>query len=207
MKDCALVVVDMLGDFIDGSMACLNAENAVKEAAAFLERLAAAEPGEEEEITGTVPVLFICDHHPADHCSFRENGGLWPAHCVTGTPGSEIHPSLLPFVSDGLVFFKGCDKDMEQYSGWEGVNDAGQSVAEVLDLLDINKVHVCGIDLDINKVHVCGIATEYCVKATAEDMLAAGKEVTLIGKALGYVDRDGHVRALEEMRRKGIRII
>lgn len=195
MKDCALVVVDMLGDFIDGSMACLNAENAVKEAAAFLERLATAETGGEEEITGTVPVLFICDHHPADHCSFRENGGLWPAHCVTGTPGSEIHPSLLPFVSDGLVFFKGCDKDMEQYSGWEGVNDAGQSVAEVLDLLDINKVHVCGI------------ATEYCVKATAEDMLAAGKEVTLIGKALGYVDRDGHVRALEEMRRKGIRII
>ena len=195
MTDSALVVVDMLYDFIDGSLACLNSKNAVNEAAAFIDKMTAGQNGDENDILDTFPILFVCDHHPADHCSFRENGGLWPAHCVTGTPGSEIHPSLLPFVSDGLVFFKGCDKDMEQYSGWEGVNDAGQSVAEVLDLLDINKVHVCGI------------ATEYCVKATAEDMLAAGKEVTLIGKALGYVDSDGHVRALEEMRRKGIRII
>ena len=31
MRNSALVVVDMLYDFIDGSLACLNAENAVKE--------------------------------------------------------------------------------------------------------------------------------------------------------------------------------
>lgn len=196
MKDSAIIVVDMLGDFIDGSMACLNAENAVKEAAAFIGQMtAAAENGEDDEITGGVPVLFICDRHPAGHCSFKENGGQWPSHCVIGTPGSGIHPMLSRYVSDGLVFFKGCDRNKEQYSGWEGMNDAGQSVAEVLDLLDTGNVYVCGI------------ATEYCVRATAEDMLASGKNVTLVGKALAYVDRDGHEKALAEMRSKGIRVI
>ena len=176
MKDSALIIVDMLNDFIDGSMACLNAKEAVNETAAFIDGKTAPESGQDDEnaILGQFPILFICDHHPADHCSFIENGGQWPAHCVT--------------------FYKGCDKNQEQYSGWEGMNKAGQSVEEVLDLLDISEVYVCGI------------ATEYCVKATAEDLFKAGKKVTVLKDALGYVDRDGHIKAMDEMRSEGILI-
>lgn len=194
MKDSALIIVDMLNDFIDGSMACLNAKEAVNETAAFIDGKTAPESGQDDEnaILGQFPILFICDHHPADHCSFIENGGQWPAHCVTGTRGSAIHDKLTPYVSEELTFYKGCDKNQEQYSGWEGMNKAGQSVEEVLDLLDISEVYVCGI------------ATEYCVKATAEDLFKAGKKVTVLKDALGYVDRDGHIKAMDEMRSEGI---
>ena len=195
-KDSALIIVDMLNDFIDGSMACLNAREAVNETVSFIDsRTASSEPEDENEITGMFPILFICDHHPADHCSFRENGGLWPTHCVSGTRGSEIDDSLKSYVSEEFTFYKGCDKNLEQYSGWEGVNTAGQSVAEVLDLLDINDVYVCGI------------ATEYCVKATAEDLHASGKKVTVLKDALAYVDHGGHLKALEELGRKGIAVV
>lgn len=196
MKDSALIIVDMLNDFIDGSMACLNAKEAVNETAAFIDGKTAPESGQDDEnaILGQFPILFICDHHPADHCSFIENGGQWPAHCVTGTRGSAIHDKLTPYISEELTFYKGCDKNQEQYSGWEGMNKAGQSVEEVLDLLDISEVYVCGI------------ATEYCVKATAEDLIKAGKKVTVLKDALGYVDRDGHIQAMDEMRSEGILI-
>lgn len=195
MKDSALVVVDMLYDFIDGAMACLNAKEAVEKTAEFIDGLEAQESGDGEEITGMFPVLFVCDRHPAGHCSFVENGGPWPAHCVEGTRGAAIHDRLMPYVTEELTFFKGCDVDREQYSGWEGVNRAGQPVSEVLDLLDIRNIYVCGI------------ATEYCVKATAEDLLAAGKNVTVIREALAFVDREGHEKALGEMRMKGIAVI
>src|SRR3989338_6515113 len=34
------------------------------------------------------------DWHPADHCSFKEQGGPWPSHCVQNTSGAEFHPDL-----------------------------------------------------------------------------------------------------------------
>ena len=195
MKNSALVVVDMLYDFIDGSMACKNSENAVNEAVMAIDRLTGSQEGDSgEEILDTFPILFVCDHHPADHSSFKEFGGIWPAHCVQGTHGGDIHASLKPYAGEELTFYKGCDKNQEQYSGWEGMNKAGQSVEEVLDLLDISEVYICGI------------ATEYCVKATAEDLFKAGKKVTVLKDALGYVDRDGHIQAMDEMRSEGILI-
>ena len=194
MKETALIVVDMLNDFIDGSMACINAKEAVKAAAAFIDSRT-ADDTDEDGISGQFPVLFICDRHPADHCSFASNGGRWPGHCISGTRGCAIHDMLMPYASEELTFFKGTDRDREQYSGWQAVNEAGQTVEEVLDLLDINEVFVCGI------------ATEFCVRSTAEDMTAAGKKVCLLGDALAYVDKAGHLKALDEMRAEGISLI
>ncbi len=33
-------------------------------------------------------VVFTLDFHPINHCSFVENGGIWPAHCVAYTEGT-----------------------------------------------------------------------------------------------------------------------
>ena len=122
MKNSALVVVDMLYDFIDGSMACKNSENAVNEAVKAIDRLTGSQEGDSgEEILDTFPVLFVCDHHPADHSSFKEFGGIWPAHCVQGTHGGDIHESLKPYAAEELTFYKGCDPAVEQYSGFGSV--------------------------------------------------------------------------------------
>lgn len=192
MTNCALVVVDMLYDFIDGSLACQNAEEAVKQTLRFIDSRTEGNEGAENEILDTFPILFIRDHHPADHCSFKSEGGIWPSHCVAGTHGGDIHKDLQPYVVEELTFDKGCDKTCEQYSGFEGVNNAGQSLGEVLELLDTRDVYVCGI------------ATEYCVRNTCEDLLKAGFRVHLIKDALAWVDTENHMAALSAMSAEGI---
>ena len=34
------------------------------------------------------------DWHPPNHCSFKEQGGPWPPHCVQDTKGADSAPSL-----------------------------------------------------------------------------------------------------------------
>jgi nicotinamidase/pyrazinamidase len=75
------------------------------------------------------------------------------------------------------------------------VNAAGQSLAEVLKLLDIKNVLVCGI------------ATEYCVRNTAEDLLKDGFAVYVLKDALAWVDAAGHVEALKAMENEGIHMV
>ena len=194
-KDSATVVVDMLYDFIDGSLACIGGKEAVEETRKFLEKNLEGEGDAAVEILDTKPVLFIRDHHPADHSSFKDFGGIWPAHCVAGTRGGEIHEKLLPFVNEDLTFDKGCERAVEQYSGFDGRNAAGQPLGEVLSLMDIKTVYVCGI------------ATEYCVRSTCEDLLKAGFKVQLLKDCLAYVNEEGHRKALEEMAAEGIELV
>lgn len=192
MQNTALVVVDMQYDFIDGSLACQNADNAISQTLKFIDKHTKGQRGEEHEILDTFPILFTRDYHPADHSSFAEQGGTWPTHCVAGTHGAEIHESLVPYVCEELTFDKGCDKSSEQYSGFEGQNNAEQSLGEILEMLDTTDVYVCGI------------ATEYCVRNTCEELKKAGYKVHLLSDCLGYVDENGHRQALQEMSDNGI---
>ena len=195
MSNEAIVVVDMLYDFIDGSLACEGAQEAVAKTAAMLACAAGGDENDEDGIAGIVPpVLFICDHHPADHSSFKEFGGIWPAHCVQGTRGGAIHEDLVPYVTEELTFYKGCDRAVEQYSGFEGRNSAGQTLGEILELLGITTVKVCGI------------ATEYCVLNTAKDLLAAGLKVEVLEDCLGYVSAEGHRSSLQQMKQSGFKV-
>ena len=74
------------------------------------------------------------------------------------------------------------------------MNSAGQSLGEILSLLDTTDVYVCGI------------ATEYCVRSTCEDILRAGMKVHLLSPALAWVDDEGHKKALKEMAEEGISV-
>ena len=180
----------MLYDFIDGSMACENAKEAVKASSDYIN----ANPIQK--------VFYVCDCHPADHCSFKENGGQWPAHCVEGTHGAEIHKAFSKIINaknrpeaGRNVFFKGRDPKKEQYSGFEGVNAEGKSLDSVLT--DMNG----GAK---GTVTVSGIATEFCIKETCLDLLKAGYKVILLTDALGYVDKANHYKTIEELQEKGI---
>ena len=194
MRNSALVVVDMQYDFIDGSLACQNADNAVKETLKYIDSQTKGQGGEDHEILDTFPILFTRDHHPADHSSFTAHGGTWPSHCVAGTRGGEIHEALLPYVNEELTFDKGRNRAVEQYSGFEGMNSAGQSLGEILELLDTTDVYVCGI------------ATEFCVRNTCEDLMKAGFKVHILKNCIAYVNHDGHLKALKEMAEDGIGI-
>ena len=79
----ALIVVDVQRDFLPGgSLAVGRGDEVVAPLNRYMERF---------EHKG-LPVLATRDWHPADHCSFREQGGRWPVHCVVDTPGAEFAP-------------------------------------------------------------------------------------------------------------------
>lgn len=172
------IVVDMLYDFIDGSLACQNGIQAMRESIAYIN----AHPEQ--------TVLYVCDHHPADHCSFKENGGPWPAHCVKETKGGAIHDHYYTKVekkenrpSAQNTFYKGVKAELEEYSGYAAVNVAGEIIHAVCT----------------KNVVVSGIATEYCIKETVLNLYKHGYKITILKDALAYVDPRGHLETLSEL--------
>src|ERR671930_480012 len=79
----ALVIVDVQNDFCPGGALAVPEGDAVVAKANAL-----AGSGEYALVVATR------DWHPPDHGSFAEQGGRWPAHCVQGTEGAELHPDL-----------------------------------------------------------------------------------------------------------------
>lgn len=172
------LVVDMLYDFIDGSLACENAQNAVNEVVKYIN----AHPDQR--------VVYITDSHPANHSSFKENGGIWPVHCVAGTRGGSIHEAFYNDIVNPAnrpdpernIFRKGFNADEEQYSGFESVGQNGRKLADVVG----------------KNIIVSGIATEYCVKNTVMEFLNNGRNIEVFLPGLAYVDKQGHAKTVKE---------
>ncbi len=175
----ALIIVDFQNDFIPGGALPVPAGDLV---GARIAELAAG--GEFDLIVATR------DWHPPDHSSFASHGGPWPVHCVAGSEGAQLHPSLHRSTLD-VVIDKGQDPASDGYSGFEGT-----SLERVLH------------DHDIDEVTVCGLATDYCVKNTVLDALAIGLRVRVDERGIRGVDvRAGDSgRAIEEMRAAGATI-
>ena len=76
----ALLVVDVQNDFCPGgSLAVDEGDRVVPELNLWIERF-----GKEGR-----PIAYTRDWHPPGHCSFRDQGGPWPVHCVQKTRGAE----------------------------------------------------------------------------------------------------------------------
>jgi nicotinamidase/pyrazinamidase len=148
-------------------------------------------------------VVATRDWHPPDHGSFegvavdpdRWHGidppGIWPVHCVQGTPGAELHGSLDRTKVD-VVVDKAQDPYTQGYSSFHGGN-----------LADVLREH--GVD----HVYIAGLATDYCVKNTVLDAVREGFGVTVVADAIRGIDvKPGDSRrAIEEMRRAGAEIV
>lgn len=180
-----LILVDCQHDFIDGTLACEGGEEAVRYLADFLNGHA-------------VRALYTADWHGPENRSFAENGGVWPVHCVAGTPGAEISEVFTERVANAAnrpapanIFRKGRDDEVEEYSGFAGTNDAGDALG------DTASAHV----------YVGGIASEYCVRETVLALLASGRTVTLLAKGLAYVSKEEHEKNLEDLRKRGVAIL
>ena len=180
------IVVDMLNDFISGSMACQNAENAMLHSINYIN----LHPGDN--------VIYVCDTHPYNHCSFSGYGGQWPPHCVVNTSGQEIHLSYYTRVNDPnkrphlmRIFRKGTSSMKEEYSGFNAVR---------ADKTPLNKTLP-------KQVIVSGVATEYCIFETVKDLVEAEYEVQVLMEGLGYVNQKDHRAAIENMKSLGVKFI
>lgn len=143
----ALLVVDVQYDFLPGgSLGIAGADAVIAPLNAWIARFRAA----------GLPILATRDWHPADHCSFVAQGGIWPPHCVAGTPGARFHADLV-LPEDSVVVSKATRKDAEAYSSF-----AGTDLAEHLRRLGVKRLFIGGL------------ATDYCVLNTVEDGVRLG---------------------------------
>ena len=174
----ALIVVDVQRDFLPGGTLGVPKGDQVIEP---LNRAIRS------FVSAKRPVYYSRDWHPANHCSFHDQGGPWPPHCIARTAGAAFAPTLR-FPADAIVISKATSPERDAYSAFEGTKLAEQLKAA-----------------GIWRVFVGGLATDYCVKATVLDARKNGFEVELLGDAVRAVEvkpGDGQ-RALQEMRQSG----
>jgi nicotinamidase/pyrazinamidase len=193
-----VVVIDLQGDFTEwkkGSLAVPGSDEGyvreVEEATREFKRLG-------------IPVFGTQDWHPPDHVSFAASHPgrkpfetitidgreqvLWPPHCVQGTENARIVIDENLFLA---VVKKARERMVESYSGFE-------SGGELDGLLRMNGVE---------KAIVYGLATDYCVRATALDLVSGNYSVVVIEGLCRSVSPDTGAVAVEEMRRKGVRVV
>ena len=172
----ALLIVDVQNDFCEGGSLAVAGGTAVARA------ISAHVPQ-----AGYAHVVATRDHHVDPGGHFAEQPDFldtWPAHCVVGTSGVELHPDLDRRPIEA-VFDKG--EYAAAYSGFEGTFD-GQGLADWL--------RAQGVDA----VDIAGIATDHCVRATALDAVAAGFATTVLLDLTAGVAEATTEAALEEFR-------
>jgi nicotinamidase/pyrazinamidase len=179
----ALVIVDVQNDFCEGgSLAVAGGGQVARAISAYL-----ASP----RSSGYAHVVATKDHHidPDGHFSAAPDFvHSWPPHCVAGTHGADFHPDLDTSRVEA-VFLKG--EHAAAYSGFEGRDPAGTPLADWL-----RERGVTGVD-------IAGIATDYCVRATAVDAVAAGLATrVLVGLTAGVAPASTEA-ALAELRAAG----
>lgn len=132
-------------------------------------------------------------HHGDD-----DNGGhfsptpdfvdTWPVHCVGGTYGADYDEV---FDTTRVTHHLKKGQGKPAYSLFEGVSDDGETAAQILEAHGIR-------DIDI-----VGIATDYCVRASSLDAVAAGRGVRVLTDLIAGVHPDSSAAALREIEAAG----
>lgn len=185
----ALLVVDVQNDFTEGgALACAGGSAVATAITEHIWRF-----GEDYSA-----IIASRDWHNPD----SDNGGhfsdepdwvdSWPAHCVAGTHGADYHPNFNASRTVDEHLLKG--QGIPAYSAFEGVTAEGRTMQDIIT------------EYEIDELHVVGIATDYCVRASALDAVAAGLDVTVLANLCVGVDPAGSVVSLSELAGAGVHI-
>lgn len=166
----ALIVIDMLKDFInkDGALYC--GEMATQMVPHIVKRI-------NEYHENGLPIFFLCDNHDKDDLEFNR----FPKHCVAGSKGSKIIKELDHIRGKNVhVVFK------TRFSGF-------------YDTTLKNDLDECGLTPENSVIEICGVCTHICVSDTAGDF-ANRNYFTVVNKnCVGDFDKDMHTFALKRM--------
>jgi nicotinamidase/pyrazinamidase len=174
----ALIIADLQNDFLPGGALGIRGSDEIIPTLLNYIRIFH---------TRGLPIFLTRDWHPPNHCSFRNMGGLWPTHCVAGSPGS-LPPPAFDAPASAVIIYKAIDQDQEAYSAFRHTA--------------LNR-HLRA--LGIRRLFIGGLATDYCVLNTVTDALALGYGVCLLMdgiKAVNLQPDDGRL-AEQEMIRLG----
>ena len=145
----SLFIVDPQNGFMDdGSLPVKGAQARMDALAEYIKSLSL----EEYE-----KIYVSLDWHPANHCSFAENRGPWPEHCVAYTTGALVTAPIMSVLmtwmtAEKVVFItKGTETATEEYSALDNSKNA-EFLKEALK--------------DIEQLDVCGVVGTVCVQNT-----------------------------------------
>ena len=188
-----LIIVDPQVDFTTGSLATAKGPAAMDYLAKALNDGAWKNYGW---------IVVTQDAHPANHCSFVEQGGVFPPHCVQGTEGMSVYPALQEVLNNlmqnnyGLNIHymeKGDLADKEEFSIFQNEH-SGEKLRRTIEEFE-----------QFEGVDVCGIATDYCVYETVKDLMAfyPAKQIRIVTNCLAAVD-DNDTKLADLMKENGI---
>ena len=183
----ALLVVDVQPTFCEGGALPVEGGNDVAA------RVAGLLDGEH----GYDMVVTTQDWHidPGDHFSDEPDFvDTWPPHGVAGTAEADLHPAL-DAVAGRIDARVRKGMHAAAYSGFEGTDDDGRALNEVLAAAAITDVDVVGIAFD------------HCVRATAIDAAATGYATTVIEGLSASVAPETEAAARSQLANAGIEVI
>jgi nicotinamidase/pyrazinamidase len=175
----ALIVVDVQVDFLPGG--ALGVDHGDEIIPVITELIRGG---------GYRTTIATGDYHPR----YTKHFDRWVPHCVKGTPGANIHGSILA-LADHIVL-KGLGLEDDGYSGFEGeeyVN--GMSLDRILE------------SLGITDVDVVGLTTDWCVLYTAVDAIDHNYNTRVLRAAVRPVDEEAGEEALETMKAAGVVVV
>lgn len=195
-----LLIVDPQNDFITGTLTVEGAKEAMSKLAVFI-----TNRGTEYDI-----ISVTLDSHPDNHCSFIENGGIWPKHCILHTNGwgfpeylDDAIKELNQIKSDIAfnLYLKGTECDKEEYSIFDNAKDG--------DLLKKDILRYLQNDSEMY-IDVCGIAGDYCVLETLKGLkdIIDISQITILepytasidgGKALKSFAEENKIKIIEQI--------
>ena len=180
----ALLIIDVKNDFCEGGSLAVTGATAV---VGKINALLASDHGYDH-------VVATKDYHVDPGSHFAEEPDFvssWPVHCVAHTSGAYFHPELNTAAVEA-VFHKGAYA--AAYSGFEGRLN-GVSLADWLR------------SREVDEVDVVGIATDYCVRATADDAVRSGLGTRVLLDLTAGVAADSTAEAMAELRRAGVELV
>ena len=170
----------------------------------------------QEKIEAIIPdfhhVTFTQDWHPLEHCSFVENGGQWPTHCVAGTIGAGIPLSMIKLAKTYGCCTKGEDWNLEEYGAFSEKNELATEIDYLFDFLDaasefetLDEINDKVLASEFEIV-VCGIAGDYCVLETLKNIVKLVGTDKVSVYLDGVVSIDGGVALANYMNENNIKV-
>jgi nicotinamidase/pyrazinamidase len=200
----ALIVVDLQVDFLPGGALAVAGGDEILDPIARL-----VDSGRHAVVIATQ------DWHPPGHASFASSHPgrqpfveielhgrpqvLWPDHCVQGSGGAELHPSL-PRPPLTAIVRKGTDPQVDSYSAFRNNWDA-QGTRRPTGLAGMLR------ELAVDAVDLVGLARDVCVRWSAEDAAAAGFETTVLWELTRPVDPGSDAAVRTAMIERGVRVV
>lgn len=177
-----LIIVDAQYDFIEGGkLAVPGGKQALDNIVEYLN-------------SGEISLVITTqDWHNGKHCSFKEQGGDFPEHCVENTHGADIYAPILNAISQNKLLWWNLQKGkyLEEFSAFTGKSEDRYAHWTEYKTTDSIEPYIQFHEEEI--VQICGLAGDICVMNTAVNL----KDIkpVIIGNLTASLD-EGNFRAL-----------